>query len=277
MVFRRRRAGGLALGVCALAATAAGVAWGAQHAGPAPDVSRLAPRALLASTLGIVPPFVPAPAKAVAGACPRPANRLIQHAARDRREVALTFDDGPWPTTPAILAILARRKVHATFFTLGSQIEGRETILRRLRAAGHAIANHTWTHPDLTGIKPRQVRSELTRTSLAMHAVTGLEPCLVRAPYGLTSARVISQARAMGLQMIGWDVDSQDYTRPGSKKILATILRQVRPGSIVLMHDGGGRRGQTIAALPRIITRLTRRGYRLVTVPELLRHRRAPR
>ncbi len=183
-----------------------------------------------------------------------------------RRVVALTFDDGPWPTTPQVLSILERNHIHATFFLIGEQVRGRESILRRALADGDVLGNHTYTHANVTGGGYRQMAS----TQGAIRRATGYTPCLFRAPYGAVSGLAIRQARSLGMNTIEWSVDPRDWSRPGTGAIESRVLSAVRPGGIVLMHDGGGPRGETIAALPHIIATLRSRGYRFVTVPELL-------
>jgi peptidoglycan-N-acetylglucosamine deacetylase len=193
---------------------------------------------------------------------------------RNRRAVALTFDDGPGTYTPRVLDILRRTGAKGTFFVIGQQVSGGRAILRRTLREGHAVGNHSWNHADLSGGGIGQ----LTITNAAIRRATGYTPCVFRAPYGAVSGRLIGQARSLGMLTIQWDVDPQDWARPGSGAIqaggpsggAARILGGTRSGSIVLMHDGGGPRDQTVAALPGIIATLRRRGYRLVTVPELL-------
>jgi peptidoglycan/xylan/chitin deacetylase (PgdA/CDA1 family) len=205
--------------------------------------------------------------------CAARGNSYRSNGSRDRREVALTFDDGPSSYTPRVLDILKRTGVKGTFFLIGQQVgEGASTLRRALRE-GHALANHSWNHADLSG----GGMGQLTQTNRAIRRATGYTPCIFRAPYGAVSDLLIGQARDDGMLTIGWDVDPQDWARPGSGAIesggpvsAARILGGTRSGSIILMHDGGGPRDQTVAALPNIIATLKRRGYRMVTVPELL-------
>ena len=193
---------------------------------------------------------------------------------RARRAVALTFDDGPGPYTSRILDILRRSGARGTFFVIGQQVSGGAGVLRRALREGHALANHSWNHANLAGGGAGQLRA----TNAAVRRATGYTPCLFRAPYGAVSGTLIGQARAQGMLTIQWDVDPRDWARPGAGAIqaggpaaeAARVLGGARSGSIVVMHDGGGPRDQTAAALPGIIATLKRRGYRLVTVPELL-------
>jgi peptidoglycan/xylan/chitin deacetylase (PgdA/CDA1 family) len=186
-----------------------------------------------------------------------------------RREVAFGFDDGPWADTGAFVSMLERSHAQATFFMIGNQVTGayRATLLRELRD-GDVLGDHSFTHPDLTRVG--DVRGQLQSTLWAIRSLTGYTPCLFRPPYGAYDQAVVSAARSLGLATVLWNVDPSDYTLPGSAAIAARVLAQVRPGSIVISHDGGGPRGQTLAAYPTIIATLRRRGYRIVTIPELL-------
>jgi peptidoglycan/xylan/chitin deacetylase (PgdA/CDA1 family) len=198
---------------------------------------------------------------------------LRTHGWRGRRTVALTFDDGPWPDTAAFLRVLERRHVRATFFQVGRQVRGQDRLERRILRDGDAIGNHTLNHPSLPAV-PARVGQELSLTSAIIHHTSGgYRPCLFRPPYGAYNSAIVQRARADGMTTVIWDVDPRDWSRPGSRAIESRVMAQVRSGSIVLMHDGGGPREQTLSALPRIIGDLRRRGYGLVTVPELLGYR----
>jgi peptidoglycan-N-acetylglucosamine deacetylase len=186
-----------------------------------------------------------------------------------RREVAIGFDDGPDTDTPAFVRMLARNRAQATFFMIGRQVTAayRETILRELRE-GDVPGDHTYTHPDLT--RSRDVRGELEKTLAAIRAQSGYTPCVFRPPYGDVNAEVVRTARSLGLATVTWNVDPTDYAQPGTAAIEQRVLAQVRPGSIIISHDGGGPRGQTLAAYPRIIATLRERGYGVVTIAQLL-------
>jgi peptidoglycan/xylan/chitin deacetylase (PgdA/CDA1 family) len=186
-----------------------------------------------------------------------------------RREVAIGFDDGPYPDTPAFVRMLARSHAQATFFMIGRQVtsEYRETILRELRE-GDVPGDHTFTHPDLT--RSREVRGQLESTIAAIRAQSGYTPCVFRPPYGDVNASVVRTASSLGLATVGWNVDPSDYSLPGTATIKRRVLEQVQPGSIIISHDGGGPRGQTLAAYPKIIAALHGRGYRVVTIQQLL-------
>jgi peptidoglycan/xylan/chitin deacetylase (PgdA/CDA1 family) len=202
----------------------------------------------------------------LAGCLPKGAGFRLAGPA-DRRAVALTFDDGPGPNTAGVLDVLERRRVPATFFVIGNLVRGRELLLRRALAHGSVLGNHTFTHAYVAGGGYRQIAS----TQAVVRGATGYTPCVFRAPGGVISRLLISQARAHGLHTVGWSVDPRDWSRPGSQAIYSRVVSAVRPGAIVLLHDGGGPRAQTVAALPRIIATLRARGYRFLTVPQLLR------
>lgn len=196
---------------------------------------------------------------------------------RTRRTVALTFDDGPGSYTSRVLDVLRRTGAKGTFFVIGQQVGAGRSVLRRALREGHDLANHSWNHADLSGGGLGQLRA----TNAALRRATGYTPCLFRAPYGAVSGTLIGQARSLGMLTIQWDVDPQDWARPGAGAIqaggpasLARVLGGARSGSIVVMHDGGGPRDQTVAALPRIVATLKRRGYRLVSLTEMLGLRR---
>ena len=181
--------------------------------------------------------------------------------------VALTFDDGPDPTwTPQVLEVLRRSATPATFFEIGRQIATYPQLSRQVSAAGHVVANHTWNHPNLAGVSPGAWDTEVDQTSRAISFVTGQGNRCLRPPYGGVSPSVVGLATQRGLATVTWSVDSADYTRPGADVIAARALGGLSDGAILLFHDGGGDRSQTVAALPRIIDGIRAQGYRLVTV-----------
>jgi peptidoglycan/xylan/chitin deacetylase (PgdA/CDA1 family) len=182
--------------------------------------------------------------------------------------VALTFDDGPSIYTRSFVQMLRANGVVATFFMIGEQLGGYAGTLREELRDGDALGDHTWTHPNL--VTAGGVESQLGRTKSAIAGMSGYSPCVFRPPYGSYDASVVRTARSLGLDTITWDVDPSDYALPGVGAIEQRVLAQVQPGSIVLSHDGGGPRTQTLLAYPHIIASLRARGYRFVTVPQLL-------
>jgi peptidoglycan/xylan/chitin deacetylase (PgdA/CDA1 family) len=183
--------------------------------------------------------------------------------------VAIGFDDGPWGDTGAFVRMLERSHARATFFLIGRQLSGtyKATLLRELRD-GDVLGDHSFSHPDLT--RSGGVYGQLRHTIQAIRSLTGYTPCVFRPPYGAYDGSVLSTARSLGLATVMWNVDPRDWALPGTAAIERTVLSQVQPGSIIISHDGGGPRGQTLAAYPRIIDALRARGYRIVTIPELL-------
>jgi peptidoglycan/xylan/chitin deacetylase (PgdA/CDA1 family) len=194
---------------------------------------------------------------------------FVLSGARAERRVALTFDDGPSPYTQRILSILRDEGVHATFFLIGQQVRPYAERVRQELEEGHMVGNHTWSHANVSG-GGGFARSQIERTQGAIHEVSGFTPCLFRAPGGAVGGGLFGVARALGTLTIQWDVDPQDWRTPGAGAIYSRVVGAARPGSIVLMHDGGGYRGQTVAALPEIIHTLRDRGYRFTTVDRLL-------
>ncbi|MFN2616605.1 MAG: polysaccharide deacetylase family protein [Thermoleophilaceae bacterium] len=196
--------------------------------------------------------------------CPAPRRAPRRHGPHRRRLVALTFDDGPSSFTPRVLRSLRRRRANATFFVLGMNIAGRQSTLRRAVADGDELGDHSWSHPPLPS------RWELRRTRDALTHATGRPPCVFRPPYGMIDRRLVRSAAGLGMTTVRWDVDTADYLRLPPKAIARLVLSDIRPGSIVLMHDGGGVRARTVRALPRILRGLRRRGYAPTTVSRLL-------
>jgi peptidoglycan-N-acetylglucosamine deacetylase len=177
--------------------------------------------------------------------------------------VALTIDDGPGPVyTPQILQVLAEHGVTATFSMVGQNVASYPAIAREVAAAGHAIANHTWSHPDLPTLPSATVRDEITRAAGAIHDATGQVPTLFRAPYGAWSPALLDYCASQGLTPLDWSVDPRDWARPGVTAIVRNILATTRTGSIILEHDGGGDRSQTVAALTIVLPRLLDEGFR---------------
>ena len=197
----------------------------------------------------------------------------VTNGSRSRHVVALTFDDGPWPDTPQFLNVLERNHVPATFFQIGEQAGtfGR-AVDRRMLADGDIIGDHTWNHADVAGDGSFGA-GEIAEAAGAIRSLTGFNPCLFRAPGGAVSSALIGEARSMGFTTIEWDVDPRDWARPGTDAIYSTVVGNAHNGSIVLQHDGGGDRSETLAALPREIATLRREGFGFVTVTDLLGQR----
>jgi peptidoglycan/xylan/chitin deacetylase (PgdA/CDA1 family) len=188
----------------------------------------------------------------------------------EKREVALTFDDGPGPYTDQVLGVLHRERVPATFFVVGSMLRYFRPQLDHELQDGFVIGDHTVTHPSLRG-RPLGVQlGEIGGDAGLLRSDGAALPRLFRPPYGLFDRTTLDVLRRRQMLAVLWTIDSRDYTRPGAAAIANNVLSKAKPGAIVMMHDAGGERSQTVAALPTIIRGLRRRGYRLVTVPRLL-------
>jgi peptidoglycan-N-acetylglucosamine deacetylase len=182
--------------------------------------------------------------------------------------VALTFDGGPSAPTPKLLDILKQRGVHVTFFLQGrGHIDRFPETVRRMVAEGHETANHTWTHADLTGATPAQIRAELDQVQDAIAGLTGRRPNLMRPPKGLTDRKVAKVSRSLGLAEVLWSVTAKDYATTNSELIVQRVLSQTRRDGIILLHE---RYKGTIPAVPKILDALKQRGYTIVTVSELI-------
>lgn len=179
------------------------------------------------------------------------------------KTVALTIDDGPSPLyTPQILRVLEQYHVTALFSMVGQNVASYPRIAREVTDAGHAIANHTWSHPDMAALHATAMRDQVTRATDEIHAATGQQPAMFRAPFGAWSPALLDYLAAQGLTPLAWSVDPRDWARPGVNAIVRNILSTTRTGSIILEHDGGGDRAQTVAALKIVLPRLLDAGYR---------------
>src|SRR5260370_21813804 len=196
----------------------------------------------------------------------------------------LSFDDGPDPRwTPKILDILKEKNAPGVFFVIGDEANRRPDILQREYAEGHEIGNHTFTHPKFDEISHTQIRWELNLTQRLIESTLGVKSILFRPPYGIDHqpeyAEEVAQlplAQDMGYLIVGQRIDPDDWSMPDgknqmpAKEIVNSVLKQVEKGNIILLHDGGGERAQTVAALPQIIDALRERGYQFVSVASLL-------
>lgn len=186
-------------------------------------------------------------------------------------EVALTFDDGPWPVqTRQVVRILKRLHVPATFFMVGYLIERYPGIVRMVASAGMRIGDHSWDHPvdpPLADLTPQRVGDEVGRTADAL-ASLGVGPTLFRPPGGSYDAAVLEEVERQDMRLVTWSVDPRDWSSSTSaKEIVHRVLGAVRSGSIILMHDGGGDQSATIRALPKIIRGIRKMGLHLVEIP----------
>ncbi len=195
---------------------------------------------------------------------------FVKEGAGRGRDIALTFDDGPGPYTPGVLSVLERYHVHATFFEVGKMLEYFGASAVRELQDGDVIGDHTQAHPDLATLSAHNQREQLFEQMARVELLGGPRPTLFRPPYGAYNPTTMRALRALHLLMILWSVDTDDYLQPGVPVIVQRALAGAHSGAIILMHDAGGTRTQTIEALPTMIRELRARGFRLVTVPQLL-------
>ncbi|MFN8215556.1 MAG: polysaccharide deacetylase family protein [Solirubrobacterales bacterium] len=189
---------------------------------------------------------------------------LVTNGPRDRNVVALTFDDGPSEYTSGFLQVLREKGVVGTFFEVGQEMPGREDVMREILAEGSELGDHTMNHVEYPGY------AQIAGAAARIEDYTHFRPCLFRPPGGAVNSSVVATAGSLGMRTVNWDVDPRDWSTPGTGSIYSTIVGNARPGSIILMHDGGGPRGETLAALPQIIDTLRARGYGFTTVSQLL-------
>lgn len=249
-VAKPRRAGRLlALGLAVVVLAALGgayLAYRARTASAIPGDSNVAVAPLEVAS--------PSPPSTTLTSGERPAEKLV----------ALTFDDGPGPYTQKVAQVLEKDKAAGTFFFIGRQIAKYRGIVSELKAQGFELEDHTWDHATLTKLNAAQVRLEISRTQQALGGAT-----YVRPPSGSYDATVLAVTRSLGLKLILWNVDTLDWKYRSVASILTHVRWEVHPGDVILMHDGGGNRSQTVAALPIVIDWLRAQGYTLVRVDQL--------
>lgn len=238
--------------------------------------------------IGIVPPYVPGIAHLpYVHAAPRYFETMIYDRPKPPKphrfvpliysgnpylpEVALTFDDGPSPVyTPQILAILQHFHVPGTFFGIGRQVASWPRLVKQELAQGNEVGDHTWDHADLVWLSNASIYWEIQSTYQELGQVGGKTPVYFRPPYGAFNANVLAQAKKLHVMTVLWNIDPTDWARPGTSYIVNVIERNMHNGSIVLMHDGGGDRSQTVAALPSVITWLLQHHYRIVSLQQMI-------
>jgi len=203
----------------------------------------------------------------------------VYHIRSNEKVVALTFDDGPSPIwTPQILDALKAVDVQATFFMLGEHVQRYPDIARRVAKEGHEIGNHTYDHHGLIYYKPEELNREVKDTERVILAVTGKETKYFRPPKAWITDQEKKQLTAMGYKTVLWSLNSKDWVTFDDRYIVKYLLYHVRPGDIILFHDSGGvfkteggNRKETVKTIPRLVQRLRARGYRFVTISELLK------
>jgi peptidoglycan/xylan/chitin deacetylase (PgdA/CDA1 family) len=213
------------------------------------------------------PSPTPAPSPEASTGASKPATWFSVNV--DGPYIAMTFDDGPSPeTTPRLLDILKQRNIKATFFMIGQNAERNPAIVKRILAEGHEIGNHSWTHPQLSKLSDDRVTEEINKTQNAIKDASGYTPVLMRPPYGAITARQKDWIeKQFGLSVIIWSVDPFDWKRPGASVIEERILAGARPGAIVLSHDI---HKQTVDAMPATLDALAAKGFKFVTVSQLI-------
>lgn len=187
--------------------------------------------------------------------------------------IALTFDDGPDESTEQILDVLKQYGVKATFFVVGDNCRRYPDILKRIAKEGHEIENHTYSHLKFKGKSQQVINQEIVKTNEIIYEITGNQTRFFRPPGGTINDKILQVAKMQNLQIVLWtpEEDSKDWQNPGVATIIKKVVSHAKQGSIVLLHDGGGKRKQTLLALPIIIKRLKAEGYQLVTIDELLK------
>jgi peptidoglycan/xylan/chitin deacetylase (PgdA/CDA1 family) len=206
---------------------------------------------------------------------PKLFDRVYWHAATDEPRIALTFDDGPHAaSTPLVLDLLSQFKVFATFFLVGKRLEKHREIARQIVEAGHEIGNHTFSHSLLYLSTNKRIRNEICRTDRLLRNIDGAEPKFFRPPAGFFTKRVLDVVERMGYKTVIGDVYPRDPHLPGKRKIVERVLQRTEAGSIIILHDGGGKkradRSQTLEALSEILPQLRNRGFEFSTLSNLL-------
>ncbi len=202
---------------------------------------------------------------------------FVSRGSAKSREIALTFDDGPGPTTPALIRFLHAAHVPATFFLVGRSVARHPDLVRRELDLGFSLGSHTEGHTRLRGMPSDEQEHEILAAADRITAISRHAVRLFRPPYGSWDEQTLDIMRAERMMMVLWSVDTQDYEATSARPIVTSALAGATPGAVILMHDGPGARPDTLTALRRIVPALRRRGYRLVSLPQLLRDDPPPR
>ncbi|MEV0581089.1 MULTISPECIES: polysaccharide deacetylase family protein [unclassified Streptomyces] len=244
---------------------------GAPFRPPAPPSAAAGPQAAAARTRPLAYRLRPMTANNpphYRPAAPPVRTRPFEHLPDIGRAMVLSFDDGPDPLyTPHILDTLRKHDVRAMFFLCGEMAHDNQDLVRRIADEGHTVGNHSWTHPLVTRLSRAGITDELGRTSEVIEKVTGAPPLWYRAPYGAWNRNSFEIGAAMGMEPMAWTVDTLDWTVPGTDSIVRRVKEGAAPGVVVLSHDAGGNRSQSVAALGRYLPDLLEDGYR-ITVPQ---------
>lgn len=194
----------------------------------------------------------------------------VTEGSQSAREIALTFDDGPGPFTPQVLGVLERMHVPATFFVVGNTLTSFGAQVPRELAGGFPVEDHTQNHRVMAQLSRKDQTQELIQQISGIRGLGAPQPTLFRPPYGSFNATTLALSKKLKMLPVLWTIDTKDFSRPGVPAIEQAVLSGAKPGAIVLMHDAGGDRSETVAALPAIIRALRARHFKLVTVPRLL-------
>lgn len=197
--------------------------------------------------------------------------KIIWDIKTKEKVVALTFDDGPHEKhTTQILDLLEKYNAKGTFFIVGEQAEKNPEIVLRMYEEGHELANHTFTHPNSTNVS--KIRKEIKQTNDTIYSITGYTPNLFRPVEGQYTDAMIEEVVKDGFQVVmwSWHQDTEDWKNPGVNKIVKTVLKGTKEGDVILFHDGGGNRAQTVKALEQILPELQNKGYNFVTIKDLI-------
>jgi peptidoglycan-N-acetylglucosamine deacetylase len=198
---------------------------------------------------------------------------------RGKKQIALTYDDGPNdPYTLRLLEVLARHDVRATFFLIGRYVQQRPEIARQIAEGGHIVGNHTFTHPLLIFKSVAEIRREFSDCGSAIRDAIGEHSNLIRPPFGGRRPAGLRIARELGLEPVMWNVTGYDWSAPPAAVIERKVAKRIRGGDVVLLHDGGHKqmgtdRSQTVLATDRLIQRYKAEGYEFVTIPEMMKAR----
>ncbi|MDT8902397.1 polysaccharide deacetylase family protein [Anaeroselena agilis] len=239
---------------------------GAAEAAPA-AAQPVAARPAVPVSAPAAPPPVPAPQPRAATS----AGTIYWHGPADKRQVAITFDDGPHPEyTPQILAILDRHHAKATFFMVGEMARRYPEVARQVADRGNEVADHTMTHPEAPRSDGRTLRREVQEAARLIETVSGGKPHYFRPPYGYFDVAYFRACRDAGLDVVLWSVVPRDWEQPPAEILARRVAAEIRPGSVILLHDGGGDRRQTVKALPAIIDAIRAKGLEPVTLSRLL-------
>ena len=203
------------------------------------------------------------------------AGSIIWDIQTEEKVVALTFDDGPHPKyTSHILDLLNQYDAKGTFFVVGQLAEKNPEVIARMYEEGHELANHTYTHPSTKSVS--KIKEEIEQTNNVIFSITGFYPNLFRPVEGYYTDEIVQAVVKEGFTIVmwSWHQDTEDWKNPGIYLITSKVLRGIKEGNVVLFHDGGGNRSQTVRALEKILPELQKQGYRFITISEMIEIRK---